>query len=558
MIRIRLGRLLPALAATVLGAAIFAASANAGTVGVTGWIQGSGSMTSVEGGPYSCTLTNGYNDNAASSCTRQAFEAPFESWVWLRPTPGTYPSGDWLFLGWSGCDETRTGTGGVQECAVHSGSFTLDEKAPRATFMDVGSPDISLSGGPPHGTRVSSTSANFTFSSTDTLAAFECKLDSAPTFTPCTSGISYTGLGQGSHTFRVHSKDPSGNTSSDSVRTWTVDTVAPTVSIQSGPSPGSTVNSTSATFVFTTAEPSQFFCQLDGGGLSACSGAGVTGGSRSYTGLTPGSHTFFVYANDGLQSGPTLSRSWTVDVEAPDTTITGGPPEGSSTTDTEEVFTFDSPASDVASYLCSLDDAAYAACSSPHALAGLGQGTHTLRVKAQDAGGNVDATPAERTWTVTAPPTGDGGSDSGGGGTTTTTTTTSTTSGDGSPASFTATPAPVVEPSVLDVTTPLVTFFRANRHRVKRTKALAFTVAGSELSTLVATAKLGRASLGKATKALAAGTPTAVRIKLSRKAQAALRKALTRKRKVSVVVTLALKDAAGNPSTATRKITVVR
>ena len=59
----------------------------------------------------------------------------------------------------------------------------------------------------------------------------------------------------------------------------------------------------------------------------------------------------------------------------------------------------------VAGYECSLDGAAYAGCVSPMAVTGLAEGRHTVLVRARDAAGNVDPTPASRTWVVdtTAP-----------------------------------------------------------------------------------------------------------------------------------------------------------
>jgi hypothetical protein len=47
---------------------------------------------------------------------------------------------------------------------------------------------------------------------------------------------------------------------------------------------------------------------------------------------------------------------------------------------------------------------AYSACTSPHSVSDLTVGSHTFRVRATDPAGNVDGSPASRTWTVEASP----------------------------------------------------------------------------------------------------------------------------------------------------------
>jgi DNA-binding beta-propeller fold protein YncE len=54
---------------------------------------------------------------------------------------------------------------------------------------------------------------------------------------------------------------------------------------------------------------------------------------------------------------------------------------------------------------CSLDGAAFAACTSPRLLSLLANGSHTFRVRAKDTAGNIDPTPATTTWTVAVPRT---------------------------------------------------------------------------------------------------------------------------------------------------------
>jgi hypothetical protein len=52
------------------------------------------------------------------------------------------------------------------------------------------------------------------------------------------------------------------------------------------------------------------------------------------------------------------------------------------------------------SFECSLDDGAWATCTSPKSYLGLALDTHEFSVRATDAAGNVDPTPARREWTI--------------------------------------------------------------------------------------------------------------------------------------------------------------
>jgi hypothetical protein len=98
----------------------------------------------------------------------------------------------------------------------------------------------------------------------------------------------------------------------------------------------------------------------------------------------------------GSAGGPTPPPS---DSTAPDTTISQSPQPVSGTS-----ASFSFTATEVGTFEGRLDGAAFAVLTSPHVLSGLGEGSHTFEVRARDAAGNVDATPATFTWTVDATP----------------------------------------------------------------------------------------------------------------------------------------------------------
>ena len=237
---------------------------------------------------------------------------------------------------------------------------------------------------------VSSTSATFTFSDTQAGVTFECSLNAEP-FAACTSPMEYTGLPLGSHTFQVRATD-GVDPSTSAARTWTVDTVAPPVpTITSGPS--RPVASRSASFSFTDDEGGTTFeCRLDGGLFAPCVSP------RVLTGLAQGPHTFRVRALDAAgNASAAASRAWKVDTIAPRTTIVTGPKLRTASHTAR--FTFRSSEAG-SKFQCKLDRRAWQACKSPRTYRNLGRGDHVLRVRAKDAAGNVDRTPAKRSWRV--------------------------------------------------------------------------------------------------------------------------------------------------------------
>jgi hypothetical protein len=183
---------------------------------------------------------------------------------------------------------------------------------------------------------------------------------------------------------------PDTNTTIDANTTPDADTVAPDTLLDS--SPKAATNQTAASFAFHADKPnSTFACALDGGTATACSSP------QSYT-VAEGAHTFTVTATDGggLSDPTPATFAWTVDTTPPDTTLTKTPPALDNSVNVE----FDFTSEDGATFECSLDGAAYASCVSPDLIGGLTDGVHSFDVRAIDAVGNVDPTPAHYAWTI--------------------------------------------------------------------------------------------------------------------------------------------------------------
>src|SRR5215203_111248 len=99
----------------------------------------------------------------------------------------------------------------------------------------------------------------------------------------------------------------------------------------------------------------------------------------------------------------TYDEEIVADTTPPETTITSGAAEGEPLTVDSATFAFSSSEAN-STFECSLDGAAYSACTSPKDYTNLSNGTHNFEVRATDAAGNVDATPASRTFSVEVPP----------------------------------------------------------------------------------------------------------------------------------------------------------
>jgi hypothetical protein len=238
--------------------------------------------------------------------------------------------------------------------------------------------------------------AHFTYSATG-ATSFQCKLDTAPRYSTCSSGgQDYTGLAEGFHLFEVRALNGYGYDKSPAAYVWRVDTQAPFSEFLTRP--GSQSFGRSAVFTFASNEPeATFLCSLDGAPSSPC-----VSGIR-LTSLSTGPHTFTIAAVDAagnVQVTPT-SFAWSVNADQPQTTIDAKP--GNPSASTMAAFTYHANRTDTV-FECSLDGAAFSSCPTGSATyVGLAKGSHTFSVRAIDSDDEVEASPPSYSFTIAAP-----------------------------------------------------------------------------------------------------------------------------------------------------------
>jgi hypothetical protein len=253
----------------------------------------------------------------------------------------------------------------------------------------VGPPIPSLDG--PTGTSASNAAA-IDFSDTEDPVTFMCSLD-GDTATLCTSPVNLTGLADGPHTYEVYAVDALGNSGDPASLSWTVDSSLFTTSITDGPT--GTVPDADNEFSFeaTLTSGTTYHCQIDADPVATCSSPLSTGD------LPDGEHTFSVYAENGSQTTPTVSRTYTIDTTGPDVAISS-PTEGETTAPAGDiVFTATDDTGPVTT-TCAIDADTPVSCTSTFAFSGLIDGSHSATVVATDGVGN--AAQAVRNFVVDA------------------------------------------------------------------------------------------------------------------------------------------------------------
>ncbi|MDA0158740.1 proprotein convertase P-domain-containing protein [Solirubrobacter ginsenosidimutans] len=326
--------------------------------------------SSEEGSSFHCRLTGPAGETPAW-CT--------SPWVGPTPTNGSYT-----------LTVTAWDAAGNRDATPATRTFTVSGQTP---------PDTTITGGPDGPTNQRGPS--FAFTATVPGSTFECQLQEPTTlqvYRPCSSPQAYVLHSDGTYTFYVRASHSGSTDATPATRTFTVDTVAPETTINSGPS--GTVSGASQSFAFGSSEAgSTFECKLDTpsdvGAYATCLSP------RTYATTVNGAYTFAVRATDaaGNTDATPTTRSFTI-ATVPDTTITGGP--SGLTNGTAPSFSFTTTVAG-STFECKLDTpsgaGSYTACSSPRAYATTANGAYTFSVRAVGPGG-TDPTPATRSFRV--------------------------------------------------------------------------------------------------------------------------------------------------------------
>jgi hypothetical protein len=203
-----------------------------------------------------------------------------------------------------------------------------------------------------------------------------------------------SGLADGTYYVYATIYDGSTTTKAYAAGSLTIDRSGGPIALITG-APTGTTSSTQATLVISGAGVVEYRYRLDQGNWSLTTPVATV---IALTLLNDAPHTVEVQGRNasGTWQGSVTSKSWTVDTTAPDATITSAPPNPSLVSSATFSFTATEPAV----FECSLDGAAFTACSSPYFYASLLSGSHTFQVRGIDAAGNIDQTPAAYTWTV--------------------------------------------------------------------------------------------------------------------------------------------------------------
>lgn len=213
----------------------------------------------------------------------------------------------------------------------------------------------------------------------------------------CSSPIDLTSKPDGDYTLTVDATGQNSLVLATAKRSFRLDRKAPVLTINSVPS--GTINTSSASISFSVTDnfPNAVaYCSVDNTVFAVCTSA------YALSNLASSAHNVRIYAQDGAgnKSGTqTISFSVDTAIAIPTVAISQMPAAFSNSAAASFSFSGASAASTIASYQCSMDSSAFAACSSPQTYSNLSEGSHSFTVKAIDATGQ-SSSPANYSFAV--------------------------------------------------------------------------------------------------------------------------------------------------------------
>ena len=156
------------------------------------------------------------------------------------------------------------------------------------------------------------------------------------------------------------------------------------------------------TVELSSSSPTGEFSTSNGGPWTATLATSIASG-QSVTGFyfrdaSSGSATIVAAAAGKTAATQTVTIAVPpADTTPPETTLDSGPAGTLASSAASMSFTANEAG---ARFECSLDGMPFAACTSPASYSGLANGAHAFEVRAIDAAGNVDSSPARGNWTV--------------------------------------------------------------------------------------------------------------------------------------------------------------
>jgi hypothetical protein len=243
-----------------------------------------------------------------------------------------------------------------------------------AYTIDVGSPDTDA------------TTYSYTLTGPTTASASNVSL---------ATDLQLTGLVNGTYTLTVTAKDAAGNVGTALVVTFTIDTQGPAVTLASGPTNGSTTNTTGYTIdVNSAASDAATYSYTLAGPVTASGNDQPFSADIVLASLTSGNYTLTVTGKDTLgNAGTPTVVMFTVDIDGPVVTLSGGPADGSTSNTNSYTIDVNATAADAATYGYSLTGPSAAsgsaiAFATNISLSNLTSGAYVLTVTGVDTLGN--------------------------------------------------------------------------------------------------------------------------------------------------------------------------